>query len=461
MKKLTYDELAEKVSFPEFLVFNGYKPVRKKGAIVYGKGEKGKLDQVRLWQHSANRNLTLYKSNNNEDDKGNIIHFVTRRIDQFSNIPANTSDYDKVNKVLHDYLNIPLDIKEEKIKANKKEILETTQIKENKSFNYHLTEAKKLENYDYLKGRGIDVETLNSELFKNTYVESKYHYFDKNTNENIVSKSYFTAFPLFSRNNSIIGIQVHRKNDKRFGADTNRTEGMWKSNIIKNKTNAIAIGEEAIDCISHSILHNQESKYAYMASFGSPSSRHANVIEKALIDNGISNLALINDNDKAGQEFNFKYLSHFINKEHHIGKVDEDEFTRTVSIDKSTFPDTKLANMINALKRYNVRIEKEINLHTKNEELKKALKKIDHFKISALPKDRISFKFPRLPEALFLFNKQVLGLVGFRIGGIRIKLERSITKDWNDDLKISKKHSSTLNKIEQKELIQKSKKHSI
>ncbi len=445
MKRLNFDELIERISLPEYLIYKGYKINKRKSTRVhkvFGKDKNGKDDEIIVTKHKLPPHNWVYKSVSDPDsDKGNIINFAVNRVNGYvSTLPKQKTDYKKVSETLNDYIGIPAEEINKFVETYKNEI----QVENKREpFNYHLFGAKKLEDFNYLISRGIEKSDIENDLFSGKIIEAKYAYKDNKTEEWVVEQNYNTSFPLFTSTNEVVGIQIHRGNDKRLGPNSNREIGVWKSNYT-NKTNTIAIGEEAIDCISHSKMHNPNGNISYMATFGSPSLKHSNVLEKEIIDNGIRNLLLINDNDRAGQEFNLHYLLHFINKEHNVKIVDTDKRSILIEFDKASFKDNNLLKMIMAFKMYNQRKEKEISDYSKSLDTKQNLLKRDSFKTINNANKRFQVAIPRDKNALYLFNKQLLGAIGGKTESLRMKIELPITKDWNDDLNLKEDQKNTL-----------------
>lgn len=435
MRRRNFDELIDTISLPEYLIYSGYKPNIKKSTQVHKVFEKpGTEDAVIVTKHKSPPHNWVYKSVHDPDnDKGNIVNFVVNRLDSFVNtMPKLSQDFKKVSDILNEYLGVPATEIKKKIGSYKNDIVVSDK---REPFNYHLFGAKSIENFEYLNSRNIDKATIESPLFEGKIIESKAIYWDKIKLDWVKEDHYYTSFPLFSKSNEIVGIQIHKEGSKRFGVNSNREIGLWKSNIL-NTTNTLAICEEAVDCISHSILHNKDLQIAYLATFGTPSLQHCNVIEKELIDKGIRNLVLLNDNDVSGQEFNLNYALHFINKDHNIRIIDKDRQRIVLEFDKNTIRDDDTLKMMVAFKSYNQKKEKELNSYTKNIENKQNLLNQASFKINKKSDTRFNILVPRDKDALSLFNRQLLANI--QTSFIRLKVDFSISKDWNDDLQNTK-----------------------
>jgi hypothetical protein len=433
MKRLTFEELIQLIPFPEYLINKGYEPVKKKSTTVHKVFEKkGISDEVIVTKHKNPPHNWVYKSVHDPlNDKGNIINFVVNRLNGYvSTTGKQKDDYAKVSEQLNNYLGIP--VEERTLKLGKYNGSLTFEQKR-EPFNYHLFGSKIIEDFSYLSGRYIDKNTIENDLFRGKIIEAKPIHWSEEKKEWIQESNYYTSFPLFASNNEVVGIQIHKEDYKSFGKNTNREIGLWKSNILKS-TNTIAVCEEAIDSISHSMLHNQENKIAYLATFGTPSLKHPNVIEKEMIDKGINNLIFANDYDIAGQEFNLNHILFFLNKEHDIRITDKDKSKIVVEIDKKTIDEEGFLKMTFSFKNYNSKKEKNLSAQSNDNEIKRDLLERDCFKMVKSSNNKLQFIVPRDKNALLLFNKQLLSSVGSKVNNYKLKVECSLKKDWNLDL---------------------------
>lgn len=165
MANLSFIELEQKINLLEFAIYNGYnldksKSTRRNPVLKGGNGD------VLVLKHTDQNHTARYfnaSEGSNTTDRGNVIEFVKHRIGSLFPSSENLSIYANVNKVLHEYLNIPLEQKQ----------YDFNKIPDNliKEFDVNLYGLKKLNTTnEYLnKIRGISQETINQEVFKTEY----------------------------------------------------------------------------------------------------------------------------------------------------------------------------------------------------------------------------------------------------------------------------------------------------
>ena len=114
MSNLSFTELEQKINLLEFAIYNGYnldksKSTRRNPVL------KGSNGDVLVLKNTDQNHAARYfngSEGSNTTDRGNVIEFVKHRIGSLFPFTANLSIYANVNKVLHDYLNIPLEQKQ-------------------------------------------------------------------------------------------------------------------------------------------------------------------------------------------------------------------------------------------------------------------------------------------------------------------------------------------------------------
>lgn len=300
MPKLTFLELEQKINLLEFALYNGYnldkiKSTRRNPVLTGGNGDV-------LVLKNADQNHTARYFNASEGssttDRGNVIEFVKQRIGSLFPSDTNLSLYANVNKILHDYLNVPLEQKQydfNKIPDNK--------IKE---FDVNLYGLTKLgSNNEYLnKVRCISPETINEDVFKNRIFLNYYH-----------GKEY-VVFPFYnSDNKTICGLNFKAENEHSKNAlHSNKLKGIWTSKIPV-KIDTVFICEHPIDAISYSELHSSNNTF-FVSTFGRPNQEQlytlTNILEANATKISVDTVFKIGfDNDFSGQSFGLQTANYF------------------------------------------------------------------------------------------------------------------------------------------------------
>lgn len=249
--------------------------------------------------------------------KGTIIDFVQDYLKW---------DFKDIRKELRNYMNLnPIQKPNYNTIQN---VLNNKTGKKKLPENYFAT--RKLAYTKYLNDRGIKNDTIFSKTF-----------FDSVRQKDIIKESgqkYFsTVFPMYKNiSGGIVGLEQSNNLYNRSFPGSNKQEGFWKSNVIKENP-SIFIVESPIDALSHYQLHNLNNKdnLLYVSSLGELSEKRLKVLNNYLVPREfkIKKIILGNDNDLGGVRFNIniignvhlqdtvKDLSFFIASDKHIAKM--------------------------------------------------------------------------------------------------------------------------------------------
>jgi hypothetical protein len=146
---------------------------------------------------------------------------------------------------------------------------------------YH--NIKPFSNDEFLKSRGISNDTLNHPYFKGRIHNSL------SENGNHLN----TAFPISSEK-GLIGFEIRNKDFK--SVEDFKNDGFWRSNVDHSKkVSDLVVNESAIDALSHFQLKNDGKKHfnslstqdVYLSSAGSVSGRQIQLLSK-MLDKGLS-----------------------------------------------------------------------------------------------------------------------------------------------------------------------------
>lgn len=299
---------------------------------------------------------------------------------------------------------------------------------ENKVSENHF-KTSKLNNTKYLNERGITNDTIFSPTFNN-----KVRRLDLKTEG---GKSYFTTvFPMFKNlTNEIVGLEQSNNLFNRSYAGSNKGEGFWKSNPIKEKP-SVFIGESPIDLMAHYQLKNpnNDDNLLYIASFGELSERRIQTINNYLEprEHKIKDFILGMDNDVAGMRFNINM----------IGNINLKDSNRDLNFYLTVNRDMDNDKPINVA-RMSVKSDNLDSLKVVENKIDFIAKKELKFTSDHLPQYR-NFNFSKEDDKhvfTFLMNYDVdaikpLENVVKDFKNSKFKIERAISKDFAQDLEI-------------------------
>ena len=238
-KQLDFKELKSKIKITEFAEYIGYKLRKDKTTHKH-----------LIYEHSSGEKICIY---NNPDgkpqiymtigglnaDKGDIISFVKNKIDNgIINKPINgTSPFEKVNILLHEYLNIPFEDRkvynslDEYIQKSKQNLF----ISDYQPYTGNIT----IKAVEYMSTRGLDSNDFLVYPFRGSVVGTNTAKIEADINK---IPNNQVAFPLYDKNEKIVGVQLVSENYKSFLKGSRKSVGVWHSNIPE-KINNIVICE--------------------------------------------------------------------------------------------------------------------------------------------------------------------------------------------------------------------------
>lgn len=298
----SFQELCDNINLLDFAMDNGYRVVRESstrrnpvlkgpdGDVIVLK-DTGIAGDCRYFNASEGMGTT---------DRGNLIEFTKQRIGTLFPLEGGERIFSSINKVLHDYLNIPF---EQRAGSRGTDFGSAAGSREG-TFEPKLYNLKEVKGVNaYLQSRGISPELLRTPEFKGRVWT------------NIYNGQEHVAFPFYGGDNkAIIGLNFRSGDVNKNAAASNRAAGLWTSNI-PSQIEYVVITESPIDCISYSALADGKHKdnTLYVATFGRPSLEHgatlAGILEGAkgagkLKEDG-EGIKFITafDNDYTGQMF--------------------------------------------------------------------------------------------------------------------------------------------------------------
>lgn len=360
-----------------------------------------------------------YSNLHDESDGGSLYAFIKNRMkDGIITPPIRTfKENEAIASVLKDYLNLPIEDKEsfqQKIPVKKP----------NEPFDYPtgVMFMKKAINTTMLSQiRKISKETYEHPLFKNRFF---------NCNKEIDSRRRGSdlAFPCFRADGTLGGVNIRYFNQHRskcasmLMANSEHEKTIWYSNI-PDKIDKVFVGESEFDCMAHFEL-NQNPNTLYISHQGNLMPGQVNAIMSLLKENVSKftpdfKLLLGGDNDSRGSQYDLMLI---------CGAAE------TKDKSKAKCYITECASKQEGYKTHMVSVRedlydnfKEICTKSPKSENMQIITDDEHKTvIVSRPRDD---KFADDAFTSMIINSELVK---------NIAKEKSMTKDWNDDLKLLK-----------------------
>lgn len=369
---------------------------------------------------------------------GNLIHFIKNHV-----VTKSDNVWKEINVELASYQdNLPEIQNYLKTSENKQNYPNQIQLYSNRMSEEFQVRGELLPLHEkqlaYITDfRKIKMETIKSPLFKNVLQSYKSE-----------SNFYSIGLPIKNIENQIVGILKTYTNDqydnfnvKRFEKDSNNDVGFSTSNSItdsiasKDKQGArnLTITESVWDAMAHYELQKPKNS-DYLFTNGEVSLNKSYIIKQYYDKKAFNSLTLAMDNDKKGQQFELFILSQFI-PDLNVNYVDDKYISVGINYDQNNIDSTQFKNM---LRGFNKIDEENLSYLTKSVVNKDFLRKLvlQEKGISFVKKEKENFYeiiIPMQKDYISLFNEQIIKI--FNAISKKVNIEKSQTKDWNDDLK--------------------------
>ncbi|WP_139423929.1 toprim domain-containing protein [Chryseobacterium mulctrae] len=381
---------------------------------------------------------------------GNLIHFIKNFVVQHE-----SKVWEGVNRELIAYKS-----NLETIKQNLTTVYEKQKLNEdfrNKMFTRELSDEFILKGKfypihqnqkDYVTNyRQISIETLNHPLFQNIVKSFK----DE-------KDPFFTlAFEIKDTSGKVVGVQkintnpdYDNFNSKRFVSGTQNDVGFGFSNTVEiDKINLqvntkqggrnLFVTESLWDAMAHFEV-NKPQNAEYISTNGEIGENKAFKLKQYFELRAFEKITLATDNDKRGSFFDTIIISSLI-PEIKINYKDTDFLSISLSLhDKESFAKAeKIASKFKEIDKKTVNFLSDVLPRNMAIEIINQEMVISYVKRNS--KSELEFIVPNTKEYLESFNN--LSLQIFPGLNKKISIQKSISKDWNDDLKLIKN-----NKIE-------------
>jgi hypothetical protein len=291
MNKLkSFQEFRNEISIIELALSVGYKISKKEGIKWPVLKDEISGDKIIIVNPKSSANQGYFNPRDSRD-KGTLIHFVKNRIGSIFPYKNNRTEIGNINEVLYNYQNLPIPEKN----LFKADVINLAHEYSEK--NFHVPEGlTKLKDPAYLHYRHIKPETINSSEFKNKIFNVKFKGY-----QNI-------GFPYYNAFGDTIGFELRNKQFKHVIDGSDRSIGIWHSNIPK-LLEWIILTESPIDALSYHELKGKKNSL-YVSFGGSVSLGQLETVKSIITEaKATSALKIISavDNDEMGRIYTEKF----------------------------------------------------------------------------------------------------------------------------------------------------------
>lgn len=294
---MSFDEIRRQVSIIEIAEHYGYQLQKGSGTRTPTMKNETTDDKIVILNPTDPSNQG-YFSVRNDSDKGNLWSFVKFRLEM--GLIPNRSRFSMVTDpskcvmaVLYDYLNIPLEDRQESIERVKE--MQKNQETQVVDFTPYLSP---LERPEFLKTRGFSDKLINDPLFQGKIGN--------------VTDRHDIALPIFNAEDKMVGLEKRNMGLKLFVAGSQKGIGVWHSNIPE-QIEKVLITESPFDCMAyHQMMPSPNT--LYIAHGGNLCKGQIDTINTLLHNNrGKVNLQKFEfllgaDNDEAGAGYDLAMI---------------------------------------------------------------------------------------------------------------------------------------------------------
>ncbi len=278
---MNYSELKYNVDLEGFLIDHGYTIKKEKSSRrsrVYTNGS----EHIIVTQKNR---IKLYFCAENSVDRGSIIDFLYYRPEFL--VSQETNMHTRIVNTLLGYLDRPCRTIPGNIdNYGNKVTFDPEQ--------YTQCEQRFIDEFRYLRYRGISDKTLHSDVMENIGLSTNLHY----TN---------IAFPLYNEEKKLVGLDLRNFNYRRFAAGTDKSHALWLSNF--GIPEEVVIAESPIDLLSfHQLLRTNDDKILYISTGGVLLNGQIQHLLRLIQENNCITLTIAFDNDIHGKLYTNKLL---------------------------------------------------------------------------------------------------------------------------------------------------------
>lgn len=290
----SFQDFRNEISIIELALSVGYKIRKNEGIKWPVLKDEVSGDKIIIVNPQSTSNQGYFNPHDAKD-KGTLINFVKNRIGSIFPYHNDKSEVGNINAVLYSYQSLPLPEKN----MFKTDVMNL--VKEYSEKEFHPPDGlSELKDSSYLNYRRIQSQTINDALFKEKIFNVKL-----NDYNNI-------GFPYFNTFGEIVGFEIRNKQFKHVIEGSDRSIGIWHSNMPKTLEAAI-LTESPIDALSYHQLKGKENSW-YVSFGGSVTAGQLETVKSIIADaKAIPGLKIISavDNDEMGKLYTQKFKRAF------------------------------------------------------------------------------------------------------------------------------------------------------
>lgn len=352
-------QLKESISIMDYAVYLGYKIDKQKSSSVFIKMENtSNGDRILIGLKRGNNKEDLYKSLNDDNERGDILQFCQNRISGSVSFDKSKEGFYKTMVELNKFLGVYLSPKYKEQRDKNINFLEKKKRlfkSQNKNFN-----RIPIEDYSYfVNERKISKDTLLHPIFKDRLFNS----FFVHENGHIFTNYAFGKY----KKGELVGLEVRNKSLKSIVEDH---EGIFITNTSgMDSIDVMFYCESGIDVASYfelllkNVNYDPSKNYCLLSTGGFTYDKKMEVIMDTLTREPITNktkFISITDNDSKGNYYDYHFTAELLNKYHtplDFEKLQQNFYVYTFK--DSEFIKNHTRGFINIINQHNKEVDKQ------------------------------------------------------------------------------------------------------
>jgi hypothetical protein len=290
----SFQDFRNEISIIELALSVGYKIRKKEGMKWPVLKDEISGDKIIIVNPQSISNQGYFNPHDSKD-KGTLINFVKNRIGSIFPYQNGKTEVGNINVVLYNYQSLPMPEKN-LFKADIKNLGQEYSEKE-----FYLPEGlSELKDPSYLYYRGIQSKTINSSEFKGKIFSVKLKDYNN------------IGFPYCNSFGETIGFEIRNKQFKHVIEGSDRSIGIWHSNI-PDILESVMLTESPIDALSYHQLKGKRNSL-YISFGGSVTCGQLETVKSIIANSNASlKLKIISavDNDEMGKIYTEKFKEAF------------------------------------------------------------------------------------------------------------------------------------------------------
>jgi len=290
----SFQDFRNEISIIELALSVGYKIRKRDGIKSPVLKDEISGDKIIIVNPQSTSNQGYFNPKDTKD-KGTLINFVKNRLGSLFPYLNSKSEAGNINAVLYHYQNLPLPEKN-LFKTDVNNLVQNYSEKE-----FCLPDGlSELKDPTYLFFRGLQLKTINNSLFKEKIFNVKLNGYDN------------IGFPFYNASGDTVGFEIRNKQFKHVIEGTDRSVGIWHSNLPSTLENII-LTESPIDALSYHQLKGKNNSL-YVSFGGSVTFGQLETVKNIITaSNTNPDFKIVSavDNDEMGRVYTEKFKEVF------------------------------------------------------------------------------------------------------------------------------------------------------